>query len=41
MDIFNYCVFLTEVKYNSFLKVKELHNLTLPAVSHIIKQLER
>ena len=41
MDIFNYCVFLTEAKYNSFLKVKELHNITLPAVSHIIKQLER
>lgn len=41
MDIFNYRVFVTVAKYSSFQKAAELHNITSPAVSHIIKQLEK
>ncbi|MGN1406566.1 MAG: LysR family transcriptional regulator [Erysipelotrichaceae bacterium] len=41
MEIFNYRVFLTVAKYRSFQKAAELHNVTSPAVSHIIKQLEK
>ena len=41
MDTFNYRVFLTIVQYGSFQKAAELHNVTPPAVSHIIKQLEQ
>lgn len=41
MDIFYYRVFLTIVKYNSFQKAAELHNVTPPAISHIVKQLEQ
>lgn len=40
MDTFSYRVFLTIVKYNSFQKAAELHNVTPPAVSHIVKQME-
>lgn len=41
MDIFNYRVFLTVAKYRSFQKAAELHSITSPAISHIIKQLEK
>lgn len=41
MDTFSYRVFLTAFKYGSFQKAAELHNITPPAVSHIIKQLEQ
>ena len=41
MDIFNYRVFLTIVQYGSFQKAAELHNVTPPAISHIVKQLEQ
>ena len=41
MDIFSYRVFLTIVKYGSFQKAAELHNVTPPAISHIVKQLEK
>lgn len=41
MDTFNYRVFLTIVQYNSFQKAAELHNVTPPAISHIIKQMEQ
>lgn len=41
MDTFSYRVFLTIVQYGSFQKAAELHNVTPPAVSHIIKQLEQ
>lgn len=41
MDTFSYRVFLTIVKYGSFQKAAELHNVTPPAISHIIKQLEQ
>ena len=41
MDTFNYRVFLTIVQYNSFQKAAELHNVTPPAISHIVKQMER
>lgn len=40
MDTFSYRVFLTIVQYSSFQKAAELHNITPPAVSHIVKQLE-
>lgn len=41
MDTFSYRVFLTIVKYNSFQKAAELHNVTPPAISHIVKQMEQ
>ena len=41
MDTFNYRVFLTIVQYSSFQKAAELHNVTPPAISHIIKQMEQ
>lgn len=41
MDTFSYRVFLTIVKYGSFQKAAELHNVTPPAISHIVKQLEQ
>ena len=41
MDIFNYRVLVTVAKYSSFQKAAELHNISSPAVSHIIKQLEK
>ena len=41
MDVFNYRVFLTVSKYKSFQKAGELHNLTPPAISHIVKQMEK
>ena len=41
MDTFSYRVFLTIVQYNSFQKAAELHNVTPPAISHVVKQLER
>ncbi|MGN0550201.1 MAG: LysR family transcriptional regulator [Acutalibacteraceae bacterium] len=41
MDTFSYRVFLTIVKYNSFQKAAELHSVTPPAISHIVKQLEQ
>lgn len=41
MDTFSYRVFLTIVQYSSFQKAAELHNVTPPAVSHIVKQLEQ
>lgn len=41
MDTFSYRVFLTIVKYNSFQKAAELHNVTPPAISHVVKQLEQ
>ena len=41
MDTLSYRVFLTIVKYNSFQKAAELHNVTPPAISHIVKQLEQ
>lgn len=41
MDTFSYRVFLTIVKHGSFQKAAELHNVTPPAVSHIVKQLEQ
>lgn len=40
METFNYRVFLTIAQYGSFQKAAELHNVTPPAVSHIVKQLE-
>ena len=41
MDTFNYRIFLTIVQYSSFQKAAELHNVTPPAVSHIVKQMEQ
>lgn len=41
MDTFNYRVFLTIVQYGSFQKAAELHNVTPPAISHIVKQMEQ
>lgn len=41
MDTFSYRVFLTIVKHKSFQKAAELHSVTPPAISHIVKQLER
>lgn len=41
MDTFNYRVFLTIVQYSSFQKAAELHNVTPPAISHIVKQMEQ
>ena len=41
MDIFSYRVFLTIAKYKSFQKAAELHNVTPPAISHLVKQLEK
>lgn len=41
MDTFNYRIFLTIVQYSSFQKAAELHNITPPAVSHIVKQMEQ
>ena len=41
MDTFNYRVLLTIVQYSSFQKAAELHNVTPPAVSHIVKQMEQ
>lgn len=41
MDTFSYRVFLTIAQYNSFQKAAELHNVTPPAISHVVKQLER
>lgn len=40
MDTFSYRIFLTIVQHKSFQKAAELHNVTPPAVSHIIKQME-
>ena len=40
MDTFAYRVFLTIVEYGSFQKAAELHSVTPPAISHIVKQLE-
>lgn len=40
MDIFSYRVLLTIVQYGSFQKAADLHNVTPPAISHIVKQLE-
>lgn len=40
MDTFSYRVFLSIVQYGSFQKAAELHSVTPPAVSHIVKQLE-
>ena len=41
MDTFSYRVILTIVQYKSFQKAAELHNVTPPAVSHLVKQLEQ
>ena len=41
MDTFSYRVFLTIVQYSSFQKATELHDVTPPAISHIVKQLEQ
>lgn len=41
MDTFSYRVFLTIVQYSSFQKAAELHDVTPPAISHIVKQLEQ
>ena len=41
MDIFSYRVILTIVQYQSFQKAAELHNVTPPAISHVVKQLEQ
>lgn len=41
MDTFSYRVFLTIVQYGSFQKAAELHDVTPPAISHIVKQLEQ
>lgn len=41
MDTFSYRVFLTIVQYSSFQKAAELHSVTPPAVSHIVKQMEQ
>lgn len=40
MDTFSYRVFLDIVQHHSFQKAAELHNVTPPAVSHIVKQME-
>ena len=40
MDIFSYRVLLTIVQYGSFQKAADLHNVTPPAISQIVKQLE-
>ena len=41
MDTFSYRVFLTIAKYKSFQKAAELHHVTPPAISHLVKQLEK
>ncbi|MCI6376491.1 MAG: LysR family transcriptional regulator [Clostridiales bacterium] len=41
MDTFSYRVFLTIVQYKSFQKAAELHHVTPPAISHLVKQLEK
>lgn len=41
MDTFSYRVFLTIVQYGSFQKAAELHDVTPPAISHIVKHLEQ
>ena len=41
MDTFSYRVFLTIVQYSSFQKAAELHDVTPPAISHIVKNLEQ
>lgn len=41
MDTFSYRVFLTIVQYSSFQKAAELHGVTPPAISHIVKHLEQ
>lgn len=40
MDTFAYRVFLTIVQHGSFQKAAAIHNVTPPAISHVVKQLE-
>ena len=39
MDTFSYRVFLTIVQHRSFQKAAELHHVTPPAISHLVKQM--
>ena len=41
MDTFSYRVFLTIVQHHSFQKAAELHHVTPPAVSHLVRQMEQ
>lgn len=41
MDTFSYRVFLTIVQHRSFQKAAELHHVTPPAISHLVKQMEQ
>lgn len=41
MDTFSYRVVLTIVQHRSFQKAAELHHVTPPAVSHLVKQMEQ
>ncbi|MGN0773917.1 MAG: LysR family transcriptional regulator [Candidatus Ventricola sp.] len=41
MDTFSYRVVLTIVQHKSFQKAAELHHVTPPAVSHLVKQMEQ
>lgn len=41
MDTFSYRVVLSIVQHKSFQKAAELHNITPPAVSHLVKKLEQ